>query len=72
MIEKIINAAFNNRGGRTRDMAQVLKQVAPQQGTANLLRRLKELPGSYDRRFAIEMLEEMYRSTPFGPASHLN
>jgi len=72
VIEKIVSAAFNNRGGRTRDMALVLKQVAPEQGTANLLQRLKELPGSYDRRFAIEMLEEMYRSTPAGPASHLN
>ena len=72
VIEKIVSAAFNNRGGRTRDMALVLKQFAPEQGTANLLQRLKELPGSYDRRFAIEMLEEMYRSTPPGLASHLN
>ena len=62
VINKIVAAAFNNRGGRTRDMALVLKEVAPEQGTDNLLKLLKDLPGSYDRRFAIEMLEEMYRS----------
>lgn len=62
IIDKIVVAAFNNRGGRTRDMAQVLKEVALVQGTDNLLKRLKDLPGSYERRFAIEMLEEMYRS----------
>ena len=62
IIEEIVGAAFNNRGGRTRDMALVLKEVAPVQGTDNLLKRLDDLPGSYDRRFAIEMLEEMYRS----------
>ncbi len=61
-IEKIIAAAFENPGGRTRDMAQVLKEVAPEQGTSILLKYLDELPSSYDRRFAIEMLEEMYRS----------
>ena len=60
-IEKIVGAAFNNQGGRTRDMALVLKDVAPLQGTTNLLQRLKQLPGSYERRFAIEILEEMYR-----------
>ena len=62
VIEKIVGAAFNNGGGRTRDMALVLKEIAPLQATDNLLKRLNDLPGSYDRRFAIEMLEEMYRS----------
>lgn len=62
IIDRIVGAAFNNNGGRVRDMALVLKEVAPVQGTDNLLKRLDELPGSQDRRFAIEMLEEMYRS----------
>ncbi|MCP3686809.1 MAG: HEAT repeat domain-containing protein [Gammaproteobacteria bacterium] len=61
-IEKIVAAAFENLGGRTRDMAQVLKEFAPEQGTSILLKYLNELQSSYDRRFAIEMLEEMYRS----------
>ena len=72
VIEKIVGAAFNNRGGRTRDMALVLKEVAPVQGTENLLQLLKDLSGSYDRRFAIEMLEEMYRMMPASPALSLN
>ena len=62
-IEKIIAAAFNKPGGRTVDMARVLKAVAPVQATEKLIQLLKELPSSYERRFAIEMLEEMYRST---------
>ena len=68
VIDKTVNSAFNNKGGRTRDMALVLKKIALEKGTANLLQRLKDLPGSYDRRFAIEMLEEMYRATPLSPA----
>jgi HEAT repeat protein len=72
VIEKIVGAAFNNRGGRTRDMALVLKEVAPVQGTENLLQLLDELPGSYERRFAIEMLEEMYRVRPDNQAPNLN
>ncbi len=72
VIDKIVAAAFNNSGGRTRDMALVLKEVAPVQGTENLLQLLKDLPGSYDRRFAIEMLEEMYRETSAGPGPNIN
>lgn len=59
-IESIVQAAFNNNGGRTRDMAHVLKAIEPIQGTQRLIELLKELPSSYERRFAIEMLEEMY------------
>ncbi len=71
-IEKIIAAAFDNQGGRTRDMALVLKEVAPVQGTASLLQLLQDLSGSYDRRFAIEMLEEIYRTAPKRPESDSN
>ena len=53
-------------------MALVLKEVAPVQGTENLLQLLDELPGSYERRFAIEMLEEMYRVRPDNQAPNLN
>jgi len=71
-IEKIVGAAFNNQGGRTRDMALVLKDVAPLQGTTHLLQRLEQLPGSYERRFAIEILEEMYRvSGEVAPTNNL-
>ncbi len=62
-IEKIITAVFNKPGGRTNDMARALKAVAPVQATEKLIQLLKQLPSSYERRFAIEMLEEMYRST---------
>ncbi|MCP3933405.1 MAG: HEAT repeat domain-containing protein, partial [Bacteroidetes bacterium] len=61
-IEHIVQAAFNNHGGRTRDMALVLKAIEPVQGTERLIQLLNELPNSYERRFAIEMLEEMYRT----------
>jgi len=71
-IEKIVGAAFNNQGGRTRDMALVLKDVAPLLGTTHLLQRLEQLPGSYERRFAIEILEEMYRvSGEVAPTNNL-
>jgi HEAT repeat protein len=72
VIDKIVGAAFNNQGGRTRDMALVLKELAPVQGTENLLKLLQDLPGSYDRRFAIEMLEEMYRIEPDKHSPNLN
>ncbi len=64
VIENILQSAFDNQGGRTRDMAQVLKEIEPIQGTERLLELLTELPTSYERRFAIEMLEVMYRSNP--------
>ena len=63
-IDQIINAVFSNHGGRTRDMAQVLKDLAPIQATEKLAQLLKDLTTSHERRFAIEMLEEMYRFTP--------
>ena len=61
-IEHIVQAAFNNQGGRTRDMALVLKAIEPEMGTQRLVQLLSELSTSYERRFAIEMLEEMYRA----------
>jgi HEAT repeat protein len=61
-IEHIVQTAFTNQGGRTRDMAQVLKEIEPVKGTARLIELLKELPSSYQRRFAIEMLEEMFKA----------
>ena len=61
-IEHIVQTAFTNQGGRTRDMAQVLKEIEPVKGTARLIELLKELPSSYERRFAIEMLEEMFKA----------
>jgi hypothetical protein len=63
-VEQIIQSAFNNQGGRTRDMAQILKAIAPVQASEKLIQLLKDLSTSYERRFAIEMLEEMYRITP--------
>ena len=63
-IEKIINSVFSNQGGRTRDMALVLKDLAPVQASEKLAQLLKDLTSSHERRFAIEMLEEMYRLTP--------
>lgn len=68
-IEHIVQAAFNNQGGRTRDMALVLKAIEPVKGTERLVQLLSDLPNSYERRFAIEMLEEMYRSVPLAKAS---
>jgi HEAT repeat protein len=68
-IEQIVQCPFNNQGGRTRDMALVLKAIEPVQGTARLVELLSDLPTSYERRFAIEMLEEMYRTVPLAEAS---
>lgn len=62
-IDRIVDSAFDNQGGRTRDMALALKSVALDKGTENLLQRLESLPGSYERRFAIEMLEHMFRDS---------
>ncbi|MCP4076443.1 MAG: hypothetical protein GY744_09685 [Gammaproteobacteria bacterium] len=68
-IEQIVQSPFKNAGGRTRDMALVLKAIEPVQGTARLVELLSDLPTSYERRFAIEMLEEMYRTAPLAEVS---
>ncbi|MCK4709234.1 MAG: HEAT repeat domain-containing protein, partial [Gammaproteobacteria bacterium] len=68
-IEQIVQSPFTNEGGRTRDMARVLKAIEPVKGTARLVELLSDLPTSYERRFAIEMLEEMYRTVQLEKAS---
>ena len=68
-IEQIVQCPFDNQGGRTRDMALVLKAIEPVKGTARLVELLSDLPTSYERRFAIEMLEEMYRTAPLAEVS---
>ncbi|MCH7879975.1 MAG: HEAT repeat domain-containing protein [Proteobacteria bacterium] len=68
-IEQIIKSAVSNQGGRTRDMALILKDIAPVQATEKLIQLLKDLTSSYERRFVIEMLEEMYRFTADQSAS---
>ncbi|MCH8177827.1 MAG: hypothetical protein IIC09_06495 [Proteobacteria bacterium] len=50
-------------------MALILKDIAPVQATEKLIQLLKDLTSSYERRFVIEMLEEMYRFTADQSAS---
>jgi hypothetical protein len=63
-IESIIDAAFVNRGGRVRDLAEVIKAIDPATGTHQLNTRLDRLSDSMERRFAIEMIEQIHRRQP--------
>ena len=63
-IESIIDAAFVNRGGRVRDLADVIREIDPATGTRRLNALLDRLADSQERRFAIEMIEQIHRRQP--------
>ncbi len=63
-IDSIIDAAFVNRGGRVRDLAEVIKDIEPACATRQLNALLDRLSDSMERRFAIEMIEQIHRRQP--------
>ncbi len=61
-VRKIAGAGFENNGDQARILGRVLKNTAPDIATSALLSKLAELDTSRERRFAIEMLEETFRT----------
>jgi len=60
-IEWLINAGFEDEGGQAREMGKALRLIDPNIAGTGLLKRLDSLQNSLQRRFAIEMLEEIFK-----------
>jgi len=61
-IRKIAHAGFENSGDQARILGKILKNTLPDIASSTLLNKLAELDTSAQRRFAIEMLEEIFRN----------
>jgi HEAT repeat protein len=59
-IENIIQSSVFKDGNQARAMGKVLQQIAPEQSSMKLLKLLDSQIRSVERRFVIEMLEEIY------------
>jgi HEAT repeat protein len=59
-IEKIIHAGIYKDGTQAGSIGKVLQQIAPDQSAMKLLKQLETQTRSIERRFVIEMLEEIY------------
>ncbi|NOZ54597.1 MAG: HEAT repeat domain-containing protein [Gammaproteobacteria bacterium] len=61
IIEHLINAGFAIEGQQARDIGIALRAVDPAMASNCLISLLDNLPSSLERRFAMEMLEEIFR-----------
>lgn len=61
-VRKIAHAGLSNRGDQARILGRVLKNTLPEAATSTLLSELTRLETSRERRFIIEMLEEIFSS----------
>ena len=61
VVHRLIDAGIAIDGRVSRDMGRALRDAAPELGGAALVEKLTTLPSSTQRRFAMEMLEEIYR-----------
>lgn len=61
IIEQLISAGFASGGEQARDMGIALRTLDPAVAGDHLIHHLDNLPSSFERRFAIEMLEEIFR-----------
>ncbi len=59
VIESIVTAARSDNGARTREMGRILKEINTEASTNLLLEQLDTLQSSGERRFVIELLEEI-------------
>ena len=60
-IDQLIAAGFSDEGQQARDIGNALRALDPEQAGTRLLQTLETLPTSIERRFAIEMLEEILK-----------
>ena len=65
-IGHLIEAAFHGNGGQARAMGQALRAFDSEISSARLLQRLDELDTSQQRRFVLEMIEELHRPETTG------
>lgn len=59
-VHALLKAAFADDGHQARTMGQAIRRLASDRAVAQLLAMLDELPTSFERRFVMEMLEEIY------------
>ncbi len=63
-VDKMLAAALLDGGQQTRPMGQVIRIIQAELGSEKLLAQLEEAEESADRRFIIEMLEELFKPQP--------
>ncbi len=68
-VKQIAYAGLSNNGDQARILGRVLKNTLPETATLTLLSKLTELETSRERRFVIEMLEEIFSSNEHSPVS---
>ncbi|HEX23164.1 MAG TPA: hypothetical protein ENH21_07010, partial [Chromatiales bacterium] len=61
IIERLITAGFVGEGRQAREMGQALRALDPGMASDTLIHHLDTLPSSMERRFVLEMLEEVFR-----------
>ncbi len=61
IIGRLINAGFVGEGRQAREMGQALRALDPGAASDTLIQHLDTLPSSIERRFVLEMLEEVFR-----------
>ena len=61
IIGRLINAGFVGEGRQAREMGQALRALDPGAASETLIHHLDTLPSSIERRFVLEMLEEVFR-----------
>ncbi len=60
VVEALIRAGFAGSGDQAREMGRVLREISPDRATGHLLKALRDLATSAERRVAIDMLEEIH------------
>ena len=59
LINKLIESALQGEGGQARHMGQLMRHFDSEQSMLQLLTKLEETEQSVERRFIIEMIEEL-------------
>ncbi|MEN8108996.1 MAG: hypothetical protein ABFS22_13450, partial [Pseudomonadota bacterium] len=60
--EHTVQAAFAGDGSQARDMGRALRNIDADLASDSALTLLESLSSSAERRFAIELLEEIFRT----------
>lgn len=61
IIRRLVTAGVAGEGRQARDMGQALRALDPDSASDTLIQHLDTLPSSIERRFVLEMLEEVLR-----------